>query len=142
MANITPRRNGEFLRTAFELLWDEPDGLQAKVVLAGIGDKIRLTEFERGTYESSPQSPRFHRIVRFASIPVVKAGWLSKSKGIWAITDEGRRAYHDLPDPEAFYREAKRLYQEWKGTPPQKRGFPRGVVGGGGGGGGGFFLYA
>jgi len=119
MANITPRRNGEFLRTAFELLWDEPDGLQAKVVLAGIGDKIRLTEFERGTYESSPQSPRFHRIVRFASIPVVKAGWLSKSKGIWAITDEGRRAYHDLPDPEAFYREAKRLYQEWKAARPK-----------------------
>ncbi len=30
---------------------------------------------------------------RFQTIGPVKAGWLAKEKGIWAITDEGRKAY-------------------------------------------------
>jgi restriction system protein len=30
------------------------------------------------------------------------------------ITDAGKKAFNDFPDPEAFYREAIRLYREWK----------------------------
>lgn len=119
MANITPRRNGEFLRLVFQMLLEQPEGMQAKEVLESIGSSVELTEFERGYYPSSPQSPRFHKIARFATIGAVKAGWLVKSKGIWQVTDEGRQSYERFQDPEAFYREADRLYREWRSSRPE-----------------------
>lgn len=113
MANITPRRNGEFLREVFKLLLDLPEGMQASEILAALGDSIELTEFELGRYPSSPGAPRFHKIVRFATIPTVKAGWLVKDRGTWFLTDDGVSSYQRITDPEEFYREAYRLYQEW-----------------------------
>jgi restriction system protein len=44
----------------------------------------------------------------------VHAGWLLKNKGIWSVTDAGKKAMNDFPDPEEFYREADRLYRSWK----------------------------
>jgi restriction system protein len=44
----------------------------------------------------------------------VKAGWLLKHKGTWSVTEAGREAYAKWKDPEAFYREAIRLYWVWK----------------------------
>jgi restriction system protein len=120
MADITRRRTGELLRIAFEILWDHPEGMQAKDVLEAIGEKTTLSEYERGFYESSPTYPRYHKIVRFATIDLVKAGWLVKSKGHWYLTDEGRAAYKKYKDPEDFYKEAVRLYHEWKRSRPKK----------------------
>ena len=74
MAEITPRRNGELLRTVFEILMIEPEGLQAKEVLARLEDKVKFSNFERGSYPSSPGTPRWHKILRFGTIPFVKPG--------------------------------------------------------------------
>ena len=46
----------------------------------------------------------------------MKAGWLVKQDGIWTITEAGRQAFLKFTDPEAFYKEAVRLYREWKRT--------------------------
>lgn len=119
MANLTRRRYGEFLRAIFEILWDKQEGMAAKDIIARIESKVDLTEFDLGTYPSSPQYPRFHKIARFATIAAVKAGWLIKSKGIWELTDEGRKAYDNFKDPEDFAREADRLYREWKSSRPE-----------------------
>ena len=54
---------------------------------------------------------RYGKVVRFATIGPVKAGWLVKNKGQWTLTDEGRAAYAKFTDPEAFMREAARLYR-------------------------------
>lgn len=118
MANITPRRNGEFLRLIFSLLIQRPEGMPAAQILEEVERRLDLTDFELGYYPSSPKYPRFHKIVRFATIPAVKAGWLEKRKGIWRITDEGRRAYEKFQDPEALYRQAQELYREWKAQRP------------------------
>lgn len=118
MSEISRRRTGEFLRIIFEMLWEKPEGLQAKEILDSIPGKTQLTEYEKGFYSSTPNSPRFEKIIRFATIDLVKAGWLVKSKGRWFITDEGRRAFNKLKDPEMFYKEAVRLYQEWKRSRP------------------------
>lgn len=77
---------------------------------------MELTPYEQGTYESGDR--RFEKIVRFSTVDCVKAGWLQKQKGRWSITDEGRKAFTQLPDPEAFYREAVSLYQKWKKSQP------------------------
>jgi restriction system protein len=122
MADITRRRTGELLRIVFDLLWNEPEGLPAKEILDQIPQKIRLTDYESGYYASTPNSPRFEKIVRFATIDLVKAGWIVKSKGRWFLTEEGRSAYKKYYSPEDFYKEAVRLYQEWKRSRPEKEG--------------------
>lgn len=116
MAEITRRRTGELLRTLFELLAKYPDGLQARDALAQLGTAVELSEYEAGSYESGGR--RFEKIVRFATVDCVKAGWLLKQKGRWFVTDEGRAAYDSFKDPEAFYREAVRLYHQWKRSQP------------------------
>lgn len=116
MAEITRRRTGELLRELFSILMAEPDGLQASTALQALASRVTLTPYEADTYESGGR--RFEKIVRFATVDCVKAGWLVKDKGIWTITEEGRKAHLDLPDPEAFYRQACKLYAEWRAAQP------------------------
>src|SRR5262245_21595301 len=118
MAQITPRRNGEFLRVIFSFLMNDSEGVQAKDILSYVEKNIAFTEFEQGHYDSDPESPRAHKIIRFATIPAVKAGWLIKGKGIWRITEAGQLAFERYKDPEEFYRQAKRRYQEWRSSRP------------------------
>ena len=118
MADITPRRNGELLREVFAYLLDKPEGARAKDVLSYVGKTVTFTEFEGGSYPSTPASPRWEKILRFASIATVKAGWLSKSIGNWSLTDEGRHAYKEYPDPEKFYRAADEIYRNWRSSRP------------------------
>ena len=122
MAEITSQRSGQFLRVIFKFLMDKPDGSPAKDILSEIPKEIKLTEFECGYYPSTPGSQRFEKIVRFATIGPVKAGWLVKSKGRWFITDEGKQAYRNFPDPEKLYRETSRLYHLWKKSRPAEEG--------------------
>jgi restriction system protein len=118
MAEITRQRTGQFLQVIFKLLSDKPEGMPAKDVLAEIPKVITLTEYESGYYQSTPNSTRFEKIVRFATIDLVKAGWLVKNKGRWFITEEGKQAYNKFKDPDDFYKEAQRLYHEWKKARP------------------------
>ena len=76
MSEITSNRSGQFLQIIFKLLINKPDGLQAKDILLEIPKNIKLSEFETGYYPSTPNNQRFEKIVRFATIGAVKAGWL------------------------------------------------------------------
>jgi len=49
----------------------------------------------------------------------VKADWLEKHKGRWSVTDEGKKALEKYVDPEDFYKQAVKLYQEWKASQPE-----------------------
>ena len=112
MADITMRRTGELVRKVFEVLLSSPEGMKAGGVIKRVSELTTLTEFERGHY--SDGSMRYDKIVRFATIGAVKAGWIIKHKGVWSVTEEGVLAYRKYSDPEAFYREAGRLYSVWK----------------------------
>lgn len=120
MADITRQRTGQFLREAFRILMDKPDGLPAKDVLAMLPNSIPLTTYESGYYPSTPNTQRYEKIVRFATIGLVKSGWLVKSKGRWYVTEEGRQAYKKFSDPEDFFKESVRLYQEWRKGRPEE----------------------
>lgn len=61
-----------------------------------------------------PPSCHVEKIVRFATVDCVKAGWLVKDKGIWSITGEGRAVHAELTDPEVFYKRACKLCADWK----------------------------
>ncbi|MGZ8285501.1 MAG: restriction endonuclease [Allosphingosinicella sp.] len=112
MANITRRRTGEFVRKLFEFLLKEPEGIPAATAVDSVRKSVSLTDYEAGDYPSGGQ--RFEKILRFATVDCVKAGWLQKSKGIWSVTEAGQKAYAKYPDPEALYKEACRLYATWK----------------------------
>jgi restriction system protein len=118
MAEITRRRMGELVRGVFAALLEQPEGLPAAEVLKVVEGKVPPTPFEQSYYPKSPNVRRFEKIVRFGTIPAVKAGWLLKSKGQWSLTDEGRTAYSSFTDPETFQREAIKLYGAWKEGQP------------------------
>jgi restriction system protein len=118
LAEITRRRVGELERGVFKILLDHPDGLPAKELLERLESVVPPTEFEKSEYPKRPGVRRFEKIVRFATIAPVKAGWLIKSKGRWSATDEGRKAYERIQDPEKFEREAGRLYKQWEASRP------------------------
>jgi hypothetical protein len=121
MAEVTRRRTGELLRSLFKILLDHPEGLQAGKALDQLANTVTLTEYEAGNYESSG-GRRFEKIVRFATVDCVKAGWFLKQKGTWFVTDTGKTAYAKYTDPESFYREACRLYRAWKTGQKEKNG--------------------
>jgi restriction system protein len=116
MAEITRKRIGELVKGLFAILLQAPpEGLRAGEALERLAASIDLTPYEQGVYASSGVK-RFDKIVRFATIDCAKAGWLVKHKGIWLLTDAGRKAMTDYPDPEVFYRQAVKLYQAWSAT--------------------------
>lgn len=114
MPEITIQRTGSLLKKLFEILMVHPEGMKAQEALAALKEQVELTEYEKGAYPSG--GPRFDKIIRFATIDCARAGWFIKDKGFWSLTEEGKKAYHQYKSPEVFYRQAQRLYREWKKT--------------------------
>jgi restriction system protein len=124
VAEITRRRSGELVRGVFKLLLSHPEGLPAKAVLEKLVDIVPPTDFEKTTYPRRPGVRRYEKIVRFSTIGPVKAGWLVKNKGLWTLTDAGKKAYEQFVDPEQFAKEARRLYRQWAAEQPQEPDVP------------------
>jgi restriction system protein len=118
LPEITKRRSGELVRGVFQILSQQPEGLPAKDLLSRLEKLVPPTEFENGTYPNRPGVRRYEKIVRFATIGAVKAGWLIKNKGTWSLTDEGRSAFQNLKHPETLMRETDRLYRVWEAAQP------------------------
>lgn len=115
---IGRKRVGELQRGVFKILLNYPEGLPAKELLEQLAKDVPPTDFERSDYPNRPGVRRFEKIVRFATIAPVKAGWLIKSRGRWTLTDEGREAYQKFQDPEKFVKEGGRLYKQWAKSRP------------------------
>ncbi len=114
---ITRARTGQLLQELFKILIPHPDGIQAKEALEALSKAVQLSEYEKGAYSSG--ASRYSKIVRFATVDAVKAGWMRKAKGIWSVTEEGQEALDKFAsDPEGFYREAARLYRKWRLSTP------------------------
>ena len=115
MPDITQQRIGDILRRVFELLWFEPDGLPVRDIFDYIQRTSQLTEYEKGFFPYAINSPRYEVLLRVATIPLVKAGWLVKTpRGRWFITEKGRKASKQFIGAEQFFEEAIRQYREWK----------------------------
>ena len=112
MANISIQRNGELVQKLFGILQQHPDGLKAREAIAALASKVALTDYEQGKYNDHSQ--RFVKIVRFATIAHVRAGWLVKDSGIWTVTKEGLEALKLYPAPDEFHKKAIQLYYKWK----------------------------
>lgn len=118
MADISTRRQGEIIRELFLTLAEEPEGLPGRTAIDRVMRRMTLSPYELSGFPSSPAEPRFPKILRFATINSVKAGWLLKDKGHWTLTDEGRAALEQFPDPEDLFRRSRILYRAWKDAQP------------------------
>jgi restriction system protein len=107
------------IAAVLEVLRDHPDGLAAHEVIERVRRVLPPTEFELEDYPSSPGVERFGKVLRFATIPPVKAGWLVKDRGTWTITEDGKAIIGRYSDPAELMREAVRLYRKWKSSQPE-----------------------
>ncbi len=106
------------IQAIFKVLADKPEGLPAREVIREVEEILPPTAFELSDYPENPGSRRFDKILRFNTIPSVKAGWLVKNKGTWIATAEGLAALDKFHDPADLMRESVRLYREWKKSRP------------------------
>jgi restriction system protein len=113
MNEISPQRVAEFLRIIFVRLWPESAGLPVGDLLEHIPQATPLTDYERELFPST-HTPRYERVIRLATTPYARAGWLVKSKDRWLLTEEGRRACKSFTSADAFYQEAGRIFNEWR----------------------------
>jgi restriction system protein len=118
MAEITRKRAGELLKGILGIVLEHSQGIRAKDALAELSHRVPPTEFELSRFPSGVV--RFDKIARFSTIGAVKAGWMTKQKGQWSITEDGKKALQTFPDPETLFREADRLYREWKASQPDE----------------------
>ena len=119
MSDTSWKRNGQLVQTLFDVLHEHgTDGMPAGESIQEVATRVGLTEYEAGHYEDG--SRRFDKILRFSTIPPVKAGWLVKDSGRWYITEEGWHARKKFTDPLEFTRRAVELYHSWKKGQPTK----------------------
>ncbi len=118
MAEFTKERKGQIQREVLEVLRENPDGIQAKDVIATVANRLTLSDFEKSDYPNHPGVRRFDKSLRFLTIGPVKAGWLTKEKGIWSITDAGEKVLQKFSEPASLNAESTRLYYVWKKEQP------------------------
>src|SRR3972149_2054639 len=114
MAEVTTHRAGEMVRALFKILADEPGGLAPALALKRLAEELPPSPFESAYYPNFPKIRRYEQLVRFHTIGAVKAGWMTKTGGIWLLTDAGRQVMADYPDPVAFKKAEDGKYKEWK----------------------------
>ena len=105
-------------RTVLQVLADHPDGLPAGEVLSRAEQILPPTPFEDQDYDKRPGVRRYPKKMRFDTIKLVKAGWMTKGEGMWTLTEAGHEAYEKFADPEDLDRESRLLYQQWKTSQP------------------------
>ncbi|HZJ50868.1 MAG TPA: winged helix-turn-helix domain-containing protein [Actinomycetota bacterium] len=114
MAEVTRKRRGEIVRGVFEVLADEPEGLQVQDVIERVRELVPPTPYEAAEWPNLPGQQRYPRYVQFHTIPAARAGWLVKDNGIWRLTEKGRTALAQLVDPETLQKTAEQKYREWR----------------------------
>lgn len=108
---ISWERRGEYLKTALSLIVENEGSKPLREIISELPKGIAFSDYEWGRYEKSGLI-RWQSILYFYSIDCVKAGWLVKDKGVWYITEEGKRALK--LSNEDFIKEATEKYREWK----------------------------
>ena len=119
MAKFTKERRGELQREVLRVLSENPDGVQAKDVIELVKRRLTLTDHEKEDWPNNPGEPRFPKLLRFSTIGLVKAGWMTKERGVWTITETGLQALKEYPEAADLQREVGRLYRAWKESQPE-----------------------
>lgn len=100
---------------ALTALAASPNGqLHKEHIMQAIEADVQLDDWARVVYDNG--NTRWRSIFAFSSVGLVKGGYVTKLRGVWAITDEGRAVVTAPYDAPAFLAELNRRYQAWKGS--------------------------
>jgi restriction system protein len=115
-ASLSSRLIAAMHHAALKALAAAPNGqLQKRALLQAIGSTVQLDDWALTVYDNG--NTRWHSIFGFASVGLVKGGYVTKSSlGMWVITDEGRAVANAPFDGPAFLAEVNRRYQAWKSS--------------------------
>ncbi len=101
---------------ALRALAQAPGGqLRKSDLMHAIEANVPLDDWARTVYEGSGNT-RWRSIFSFASVGLVKGGYVTKSRGIWTITDEGRAVAEQPFNGPAFLVEVNRRYRIWENS--------------------------
>ena len=110
MRKISYKRIGEYLQTALKIAVEHGGSYPIKRIQEEMQKRLTFDEYEKAVYEKSGYI-RWQSNLHFYSIDVTKAGWLRKHRGLWYVTEEGRKALE--LEPEKFIETATSKYREW-----------------------------
>ncbi|MDR6572471.1 hypothetical protein J2X60_001111 [Curtobacterium sp. 320] len=97
---------------ALRFLVEHPEPVRRRAVWDSVVADLPMTDTE-STFVASRPEPRGRNAFWFGTSMLGRAGFLQKSgDGLWTITDEGRRAVEQNPDPTEFRKEATRSARE------------------------------
>lgn len=103
-------------QAALTALAQSPIGqMRHSALMQEIESRVSLDEWARAVYETTGHT-RWRSIFAFASVGLVKGGYVTKAKGVWTITDEGRAVVTKPFNGPAFLSEINRRYQVWKSS--------------------------
>lgn len=98
---------------ALKALATAPNGqLKVGALMQAIESTVPLDDWARTVYDNG--NTRWRSIFAFASVELVKGGYVIKSRGVWSITDEGCSVAAAPYDGPAFLKELQRRYRAWK----------------------------
>ncbi len=113
-------RTGVRLRGVARYLADHGGTAYRREILDYAGSLLPPDERER-ELRSNGQAVWENDVV-WQTTNLVKAGWMTKDgNGTWTLTQAGREALDQYPDPTEYHRESNRRFAEWKKQRDQTR---------------------
>lgn len=101
---------------ALRALAAAPGGqLKARALKQAIEATVPLDDWARATYATTGHT-RWRSILAFSSVGMVKAGYVSKERGVWTLLPEGRAVLERGVEPKAYLTELDRRYRAWKAS--------------------------
>lgn len=101
---------------ALRALAAAPGGqLKASALKQAIEATVPLDDWARETYATTGHT-RWRSILAFSSVGMVKAGYVSKERGVWTLLPEGRAVLARGVEPKAYLAELDRRYRAWKAS--------------------------
>ncbi|WP_416547809.1 winged helix-turn-helix domain-containing protein [Limnohabitans sp. DCL3] len=103
---ISPSRSSRLIaamhHAALTALAASPNGqLHKDQIVQAIESTVALDEWACVVYDNG--NTRWRSIFAFASVGLVKGGYVTKLRGVWAITDEGRAVAKRLTTAPRFW---------------------------------------
>jgi hypothetical protein len=115
MPQINSQRLSQIYRKIFEILWFEPEGFPAREIIGHLSKSMMLSDQEKHTYNTDSRYTSEEIMIRMATIPLEKVGFLVKTgKGKWYITEKGRDISKKFNNAQDFFDETMRQYEEQK----------------------------
>jgi restriction system protein len=97
------------LYAAFKILNENGGEMAKRALMDKLRSTLQFTEWEMQTTKSG--GVRWENILEFCSVDCTKSGFIIKNKGVWFLTDEGKKAIN--LGAEKLKREASKGYRKW-----------------------------